>query len=178
MSRTIFAGAAVLFAFGAAAAGWSSPTRATFISSCVGGAAKNDVTEKSAKAYCVCVTDDLEKKYSEAELKAVNVAPSEKFKADMQAAAGACAKLLAFVSKPGQTGWAPTFRNSFVASCVGGAAGKGMDQGKVQKYCACMAGSLEKKYTDNEFAQASFKPTDKYNADIEKAAQGCVKGLK
>ena len=186
MSSKILAAAVVLLASRAEAAGWSKQARGEFIGGSdilmemyeAGAAPKQNITEASAQVYCGCVADLLERKYDERQFENEGVTRSAGFNADVQSATQSCAKNVQFARKPGQKGWSPTFRSAFVGSCVGGATGKGADEKKAHKYCTCRGNALEKRYDENQFTQASFQPSDRYNADLEGAAKVCVKDLR
>jgi hypothetical protein len=175
MASKIFAVAVVLLASRAEAGGWSKQIRGEFIGGCVRAAPGQNITEASASVYCNCVGDLLEAKYSEQQFMKESTARSETFNAAIQSTTAQCAKHIAFATRPGQKGWSSTFRSAFVGSCVGGATEKGADEKKAEKYCKCMGHALERNYDENAFAQASFKPSDKYNSDLQDAAKVCVK---
>ena len=178
MSGKILMVAMALLASRAEAGGWSKQIRGEFIGGCVRAAPGQNITEESAKVYCNCVGDLLEAKYTEQQFVKESTARSAAFDADIKSTTAQCAKHIAFAKRPGQKGWSSTFRSAFVGSCVGGAAEKGADEKKAEKYCKCMGNALEKNYDENAFAQASFKPSDKYDADLQEAARVCVKALK
>jgi len=178
MTGKILMVAMVLLASRAEAGGWSKQIRGEFIGGCVRAAPGQNITEESAKVYCNCVGDLLEKKYTAEQFVKESTTRSETFNADIESSTAACAKHIAFATRPGQKGWSSTFRSAFVGSCTGGATEKGADEKKAEKYCRCMGNALERNYDENAFAQASFKPSDKYNADLQAAAKVCVRELK
>lgn len=183
MLQKLVAAALVLSASGAQAAKWSAPVRSAFVNSCVSAATDKGAPQKNAEGYCTCVNQALEKQYSEDEFTKGAMNADEKYNNDIQTAARGCVSFLmpaaagkSSSAKPGA--WSDMFKGAFVGSCTDSAAEKGADTEKAGAYCTCVSEVLEKQYSEDAFSRAAFKPTDKYTADIQGAAKGCVKHLK
>jgi hypothetical protein len=180
MLQKLVAAALMLYASGAQASKWSAPVRGAFVDSCVSAAVDKGAPQKSAEGYCTCVNQALEKTYTEDEFTKGAMNPNDKYNGDIQTAARGCVSFLmpAASEKSAQAGaWSDMFKGTFVGSCTDAAVDKGADKGKAEKYCTCVSQTLEKQYSEDAFSRAAFKPTDKYTADIQGAAKGCVKHL-
>jgi hypothetical protein len=115
--------------------GWPSSERYTFIAECV-KTAKVGMSDDSARSYCYCMQEKIEKKYpttdAAAKLSSADLETTE-WKKEIQ-------NCLA----PAST-WSTKDRSDFLSECVKSAKEK-VSEEKSKNYCECMLFKVEKKY--------------------------------
>ena len=115
--------------------GWPSAERTAFISECV-KTAKANMSEDSARSYCYCMQEKVEKKYPTIE------EASKITAADMQSEVWQKEIRNCMTSN---SQWTSVDRSGFVTECVNAAKGN-MTEQKAKSYCECMLFKVEKKY--------------------------------
>ncbi len=73
--------------------------------------------------------------------------------------------------------WSKQTKDTFTGSCVAAATGNGTPDEAAKSYCGCVAGQLEKKYTEKQFMAASTKQTPEVQADVQGAIKSCARQL-
>lgn len=133
--------------------GWPSEERAAFISSCINNA-KASLSEDSARSYCYCMQEKIEKKYPA-------IAEAEKITAE-DLESPAWKKEIEDCLKPAST-WGTAERTEFVSNCVTNAKA-GLGEEKAKSYCECMLFKIEKKYPNpldaEKITAEALKSTD------------------
>jgi hypothetical protein len=115
--------------------GWPSVERYSFITECI-KSAKAGMNEDSAKSYCYCMLEKIEKKYPTIE-EAGKITDTDMQSAEWQKDVKYC---LASISK-----WSAIDRSDFLSECVKSAK-TGMSEEKAKNYCDCMMFKIERKY--------------------------------
>jgi hypothetical protein len=142
--------------------GWPSVERKGFITECI-KSAKVSMSEDSARSYCFCMLEKVEKKYPTIEEAAKITAAdmqSPEWKKDVK-------DCLASISK-----WSATDRSDFLSECIKSAKA-GMSEEKAKTYCECMMFKFEKKYSNPNDAAGITEETLK-SPEWKKLIQDCL----
>lgn len=116
--------------------GWPSSERADFIRECI-KTAKVNMGEDSARSYCYCMQEKVEKKYPTIE------AAGKITSADMQSP-GWQKDIKDCIASSGT--WPTIERKAFITECVKSATAGGLTEDKAKSYCSCMLFKIEKKF--------------------------------
>jgi hypothetical protein len=141
--------------------GWPSSERYAFITSCI-QEAKANMSEDSARFYCYCMQDRVEKKYPTIE------EASKITEADMQSAAWQ-----KDIKECLGGFWESAEREAFLSNCISSAQKDGIGEDKSKSYCECMLYKVEMRYPNPLDAQ---KLTTEVLATPEwkKVLKGCL----
>jgi hypothetical protein len=142
--------------------GWPSVERYAFITECI-KTAKVSLSEDSARYYCYCMQEKIEKKYpliEEAGKITAADMQSPEWKKDIQSCI------------TGASTWSSKDRSGFLEECVG-AAKDGMSEQKAKGYCECMLFKIEKKYPNPNDAAGITEETMK-SPEWKKMVQDCL----
>ena len=142
--------------------GWPSVERNAFITECI-KTAKAGMSEDSAKSYCYCMLEKIEKKYPTIE-EAGKITDADMQSAEWQKDVKDC---LASISK-----WSAIDRSVFLSECVKSAK-TGMNEEKAKSYCDCMMFKIEKKYPNPNDAADITEETLK-SPEWKKMVQDCL----
>lgn len=142
--------------------GWPSVERYAFITECV-KSAKIGMSEDSARSYCYCMLEKIEKKYPTIE-EAGKITDADMQSAEWQKDIKDC---LASISK-----WSAIDRSDFLSECVKSAK-TGMSEEKAKNYCECMMFKIEKKYPNPGDAAGITEETLK-SPEWKKIVQDCL----
>ena len=115
--------------------GWPSSERYTFIAECI-KTARAGMSDDSARSYCYCMQEKIEKKYpttEEAEKLTSADLQTPEWKKEIQSC-------LAPESK-----WSSKDRSDFLSECVKSAKAS-ISEDKAKNYCECMLFKIEKKF--------------------------------
>lgn len=141
--------------------GWPSVERYGFITACV-EEAKNNMSEDSARFYCYCMQDRVEKKYptiEEASKITEADMQSEAWQKDIKDCLGGF--------------WAREEREIFLANCLESAQKGGVAEDKSKTYCECMLYKIEKKFP-NPLDAAQLTAEKLATPEWKKIIQGCM----
>jgi hypothetical protein len=117
--------------------GWASSDRQLFITDCI-ATAVNSMSRDSARFYCYCMQEKLEKKYPDIE-RANKLSADDLETPEWQNAARDCIT--------GISSWSSADRSEFMSECVN--SGKeSIGEAKAKKYCECMLFKIEQRYPD------------------------------
>lgn len=142
--------------------GWPSEERAAFISSCINNA-KANLSEDSARSYCYCMQEKIEKKYS-------TIAEAEKITAE-DLATPAWKKEIRDCLQPAST-WGTADREAFISNCITNAKA-GLGEEKAKSYCGCMLFKVESKYP-NPLDAANITAETLKSPDWQKMIKSCM----
>jgi len=142
--------------------GWPSEERAAFINSCINNA-KASLSEDSARSYCYCMQEKIEKKYP-------TMADAEKITAEDLASA-AWKKEIQDCLKPAST-WGTVDRAALISNCIANAKA-GLGEEKAKSYCECMLFKIEGKYPNPPDAANITGETLK-SPDWQKLIKSCM----
>ena len=121
--------------------GWESSDRQVFITECIGTALKS-MSRDSARSYCYCMQEKLEKKFPDIE-RANKLSADDLETPEWQNAAKDCIKNI--------SSWTSKDRSDFLSECIN--SGKAsIGEAKAKKYCECMLFKVEQKYQRPEDA--------------------------
>ena len=141
--------------------GWPSSERYTFIAECI-KTAKVGMSDDSARSYCYCMQEKIEKKYptteDAAKLTSADLETPE-WKKEIQ-------NCLA----PAST-WSTKDRSDFLSECVESAK-EGRSEEKAKIYCECMLFKIETRYPNPATAGNINEETLK-TPDWKKMIQDC-----
>jgi hypothetical protein len=115
--------------------GWPSIERYSFISECI-KTAKTSMSEDSARSYCYCMQEKIEKKYPTVE-EAAKMTDADLNSPEWKKEIQNCLK-------PAST-WSTKDRSDFLFECIKSAK-EGVGEEKAKTYCECMLFKIEKKY--------------------------------
>lgn len=120
---------------GSTVKGWTTKDRSEFMVECV-KAAKDGLSEDSAKYYCYCMQSKIETKYPDVDEAAKITAQdleSPEWKKMVQSCLGGY--------------WTSQQRTTFMADCIGSAK-ESIGTEKAKSYCECMMFKVQMKYPD------------------------------
>jgi hypothetical protein len=141
--------------------GWPSAERYSFISECI-KEAKSGTSEDSARFYCYCMQERVERQYPDIE-QAAKIT-----EADMQSEAW----LKEIKSCLGGF-WGTKERTTFLTVCMESAQKGGISEEKSKPYCECMLYKVETKFPNP--VDAGQLTTEKLNSpEWKKIIQGCL----
>lgn len=139
---------------------WSSEERFAFISECI-KEAKLGMSEDSARFYCYCMQEKIEKKYPDPE-DAAKITEGEMESEEFQKMVMDCL---------GGT-WDTENREVFISECVKKAS-TNLGEEKAKTYCECMQFKIEKAYPDpkdiNELTAEKLA-----SPEWKKVVKGCL----
>jgi hypothetical protein len=142
--------------------GWPSVERSAFIIECI-KSAKVNMSEDSARSYCYCMQEKIEKKYPAiedvAKLSAADMQSPEWQKEIKNCLTGISA-------------WSATDRSDFLSECIASAKA-GMTEEKAKNYCQCMMFKVEKKYPSPADA-GNLTKEDLQSPEWKKIIQSCL----
>ncbi len=141
--------------------GWPSTERYAFLKECV-IEAKNAMSEDSARFYCYCMQERVEKKYPSIE-EAANIT-----EADMGSEAW-----LKDIKDCLYGFWSTEEREIFLTNCIGSAQKGGITGDKAKDYCECMLYKVEKAFP-NPLDAAQLTPEKLATPEWKKILQGCL----
>jgi hypothetical protein len=141
--------------------GWPSVERYGFITSCI-QEAKNNMSEDSARFYCYCMQDRVEKKYPAIE------EASKITEADMQSAAWQ-----KDIKKCLGGFWTTADREAFLSNCISSAQKDGIGEEKSKSYCECMLYKVEVRYP-NPLDAGKLTPEVLAMPEWKKILKGCL----
>ncbi|NOT50682.1 MAG: hypothetical protein HOP10_05350 [Chitinophagaceae bacterium] len=121
--------------------GWASSDRNTFISECI-GTAMQSMSRDSARFYCYCMQEKLEKKFPDIE-RANKLSADDLETPEWQKEAQDCLKSI--------SSWSSKDRTDFISECINSAKAS-LGETKSKKYCECMLFKIEQRYPDPEDA--------------------------
>jgi hypothetical protein len=140
--------------------GWPSTERYSFISECI-KEAKSGYSEDTARFYCYCMQETVEKKYPTIEQAAkITEADmqSEVWQKDIKSCLGGF--------------WGTTEREAFLTECMSSAKKAEISEEKSKTYCECMLFKVEIKYPNP--ADAGELTPEKLNSpEWKKIIQDC-----
>lgn len=142
--------------------GWPSAERYAFVSECI-KTAKAGMSEDSARSYCYCMQEKVEKKYPTIE------EAGKITEADMQSPEWQ--KDIKDCLTPAST-WSYKDRSDFLSECIKSAK-DGIGEGKAKNYCECMLFKIEKKYPNPRDAEGITDETLQL-PDWKKMIQDCL----
>lgn len=116
--------------------GWTSEDRHTFITECIGTAIS--IGEDSARFYCYCMQEKIEKKFPNVE-DANKLSADDLEKPEWKQSAREC------LTGIGQ--WTSEDRADFIYECVN-AATDALGKEKAKSYCECMLFKVEREFPD------------------------------
>ena len=140
--------------------GWPSVERHAFITECI-ATAKVNMSEDSARFYCYCMQEKVERKYptiEEASKISGNDMQSPEWQRDIKSCLGGT--------------WGSKERSGFLSNCIVSAK-DGVGEGKAKTYCECMLFKIEIRYPDP--ADADKLTAEKLSSpEWKKILQGCL----
>jgi hypothetical protein len=141
--------------------GWPSAERYGFITSCI-REAKSNMSEDSARFYCYCMLDRVEKKYPTIE------EASKITETDMQSAAWQ-----KDIKECLGGYWGSAEREAFLSNCISSAQKGGIGEEKSKSYCGCMLYKVEIRYP-NPLDAEKLTPEVLDTPDWKKILKGCL----
>ncbi|MEO6611710.1 MAG: hypothetical protein ABIT05_02215 [Chitinophagaceae bacterium] len=140
--------------------GWPSVERYGFLSECIKSAMAG-MSEDSARFYCWCMQEKVEKKYPTVE-EAAKLTAEEMDSPEWKKEVNACL---------GGT-WNSADRSDFLNSCIESAKGS-LGAEKSKTYCECMLFKVEQRFPNS--ADATKLTTEKLNSpEWKKIVKGCL----
>jgi hypothetical protein len=141
--------------------GWPSAERNGFITECI-NSAKAGMSEDSARFYCWCMQEKVEKKYPTIE-EASKLTAEEMGSPEWKKEINACLS---------GGGWKNADRSGFLTNCIE-TAKAGIGAEKTKTYCECMLFKIEQRFPDP--AEAGKLTAEMLNSpEWKKIAQGCM----
>lgn len=157
---SIIVSASALFAQNTEKKGWTSEERYTFLDECA-KTAKANMSSDSARDYCHCMQEKLEKKFPNVlDIDKSLDLESPEMKKNVQSCLGS-----------GST-WTAKDRTDFLKECVD-AARASLGEDKAKRYCACSLYKIERKYPDPSQA-AEITEEVMASPDFKKMIQECL----
>lgn len=141
--------------------GWPSAERYGFISSCI-KEAKSGLSEDSARFYCYCMQETVEKKYPTIE-EAAKITEADMLSETWQKEIKSC--LGGF--------WNTAEREAFLSNCIATAQKGSVSAERSKSYCECMLYKVEVKYPNPSDASA-LTPEKLDSPEWKKTMQGCI----
>ena len=141
--------------------GWPSVERYGFIRECI-KEAKAGMSEDTARFYCYCMQEKVEKKYPAIE-EAAKITEADMLSAEWQKEIKSCLG----------GSWGTADREAFLDECIAAAQKTSMSEEKSKSYCACMLFKVEMKYPDP--SKAVELTTEKLDSpEWKKIVRGCL----
>ena len=144
--------------------GWPSNERADFISECI-KSAKVGMSVDSARSYCYCMQEKVEKKYPTIE------EAGKITEADMQSPAWQ-KDIKDCLAASGN--WSGKDRSDFITECVKSAKAGGITEDKAKSYCGCMLFKIEKKFPNAADATNSITEETLQSPEYKKMMKDCL----
>lgn len=142
--------------------GWTSTDRSDFIGDCI-KTAKVNLGEDSARTYCYCMQEKLEKKYPIA-ADAAKVTAADMSTPEWKKEIKDCLTITST--------WPSQERNNFLTTCINSAQA-GLGEQKAKSYCECMLYKIEKKYPSPAEA-ATITAEVMASPEFKKMVQDCL----
>jgi|CXWL01.1.fsa_nt_gi hypothetical protein len=141
--------------------GWPSSERYAFISECI-KEAKVSLSEDSARFYCYCMQERVEKKYPTIE-EAAKITEadmqSEAWQKDIKSCLGGF--------------WGTAEREEFLSNCISSAQKGEISGEKAKTYCECMLYKIEIEFP-NPVDAGNLTPEKLSSPEWKKIIQGCL----
>ena len=141
--------------------GWPSEERHSFITSCI-KEAKLNLSGDSARFYCYCMQDRVEKKYPTIE-EAGKITEADMQSEEWQKDIKGC--LTGF--------WGTSEREAFLTECMESAKKGDVSEAKTKTYCECMLYKIEIKYP-NPLDAGELTPEKLNSPEWKKIIKGCL----
>lgn len=142
--------------------GWSSADRNDFIVECI-KSAKVNMAEDSARFYCYCMQEKVEKKYP-AIVDAAKLSETDMKSPEWLKEIKSCLT--------SGTAWSAKDCSDFLSECIESAK-PGMSEQKAKNYCGCMMFKIEKMYP-NPADAGSITKEDLQSPAWKKRIQSCL----
>ena len=142
--------------------GWPTAERSAFIIECI-KSAKVNMSEDSARFYCYCMQEKVEKKYPAID-DAAKISDADMRTPEWQKEIKSCLT--------GISAWSAKDRSDFLSECIVSAKA-GMSGEKAKNYCECMMFNVEKKYPDPADAGTLTKE-DLQSPEWKRIIQSCL----
>ncbi len=141
--------------------GWPPVERYAFLRECI-KEAKSGMSEDSARFYCYCMQERIEKKYPAIE-EAAKITDADMRSDEWKKEVKNC--LYGF--------WGTTEREAFLNECISSAQKANMSAERSRSYCECMLFKVEMKYPDP--LKAGELTAEKLaSPEWKKIVQGCL----
>jgi len=144
--------------------GWTPADRSDFITNCV-RTAKVNLGEDSARSYCYCMQEKIEKKYP-------IVADAGKVTAEDMSTPEWKKEIKDCLTM--NSTWTAKERSGFISDCIGSAKAGGLEEQKAKGYCECMLYKIEKKYPSSAEASAAITAEVMQSPEFKKWIQDCL----
>jgi hypothetical protein len=142
--------------------GWTSADRSDFIGDCV-KTAKVNMGEDSARTYCYCMQEKLERKYPVA-ADAAKITADDMSTPEWKKEIKDCLTITST--------WPSQERANFLTTCINSAKA-GLGEQKAKNYCECMLYKIEKKYPSTAEA-ATITADTMQSPEFKKMIQDCL----
>ncbi len=141
--------------------GWPSIERYGFISECI-KEARSGYSEDTARFYCYCMQDRVEKKYPTIE-EAGKITEADMQSETWQKDINSCLR----------GSWGTSEREAFLTECMESAKKGDMSEAKTKTYCECMLYKIEIKFP-NPIDAGVLTPEKLNSPEWKKIIQGCL----
>ena len=143
--------------------GWTAADRSGFVGDCI-KTAKVNIGEDSARSYCYCMQEKIERKYPIA-ADAVKITAADMASPEWKKEIQDCLTITST--------WPSQERANFISTCTNSAKA-GLGEQRAKNYCECMLYKIEKKYPSSTEA-ATITAEVMESPEFKKMVQDCLK---